>query len=150
MLWFLQFGTPWSALKKGFDHFIQFCSQSQRGTKLLIWSAVVDLWLWVWNSIVACGHTPFHERGRGSGNFSCSTGIHLLALHKRYSRRLTKQLLVVFIVDLSLSCVNSTHVTEYYYTVICPTLYRVAEQTSVKEVTRPFPSLAEWGVAKWD
>ena len=58
-----------------------------------------------------------------------------------------------FIVDLNLvvsclSCDNSTHVTEYYYAMICPTLYRVVEQTAVKEVTRPFPSLAEWGVAK--
>ena len=42
-------------------------------------------------NLVSRGHTPFHKRGKGSGNFRCSrllhrnsftccTGIHLLAL----------------------------------------------------------------------
>ena len=37
-----------------------------------------------------------------------------------------------------------------YCTVIGPVVYRVAEQTAVKEVTRPLPSLAEWSVATQD
>ena len=49
----------------------------------------------------------------------------------------------------TLGCDNSTHVTEYC-AVIGPALYRAAQQTAVKEVTRPLPSLAEWGVAMRD
>ena len=39
-----------------------------------------------------------------------------------------------------------SHVTEYC-AVIGPTLHSVRQQTAVMEVTRPLPSLAEWGVA---
>ena len=37
-----------------------------------------------------------------------------------------------------------------YCAVIGPALYRAAQQTAVKEVTRPLPSLAERGVATRD
>ena len=37
-----------------------------------------------------------------------------------------------------------------YCTVIGPAVYRVAEQTAVKEVTSLLPSLAEWSVAMQD
>ena len=37
-----------------------------------------------------------------------------------------------------------------YCAVIGHALYRAGQQTAVKEVTRPLPSLAEWGVATRD
>ena len=42
----------------------------------------------------------------------------------------------------------STHVTEYC-AVIGPALCSQAQQTAVKEVTRPLTSLAKWGVARF-
>ena len=37
-----------------------------------------------------------------------------------------------------------------YCTVIGPALHSAGQQTAVEEVTRPLPSLAEWGVATRD
>ena len=81
---------------------------------------------------------------------TCSTGMHLLAFRKPKA----KAAACGFPVDLHLviscqSCDNRAHVTEYC-TVIGPALYRAAQQTAVKEVTRLLPSLAERGVATRD
>ena len=87
---------------------------------------------------------------------ACCTGISFTHIAQalrphNYLEKTDEAAACGFTIDIHLviSCNNSTHVTEYC-AVIGPALHSARQQTAVKEVTRPLPSLAEWGVAMRD
>ena len=85
------------------------------------------------------------EGGRGRGERGREGG----RLHKYFVKTNKAVAMVSQLLHFLLSCDISTHITilcsDWSHTVQCG-----ATQTAIKEVTRPLPSLVEWGVAMQD
>ena len=89
------------------------------------------------------------EGGREGGRRGRGGGRRGGRLHKYFVKTNKAVAIVSQLLHFLLSCDISTHVTilcsDWSHTVQCGTT-----QTAAKEVTRPLPSLVEWGVAMQD